>query len=219
MNDRASGPDGRLTPHRAFPMFQRVVFPERGRMSQAVLDALEARFPEAVQQTWSERGDEVARIRREAIVEVCRWLKDDPAMDMKLLCDLTAVDWLDKKPRFEVVYNMRSLTKWHRVRLKVALEEEDLTVPSVTGVWRTADWWERLAYDMFGVRFLGHPDLRRILLYPEFVGHPLRKDYPVQGRQPLVVERDTRDLVRGPGPAEGGDQVPYSMTRGRRFDE
>jgi NADH-quinone oxidoreductase subunit C len=82
----------------------------------------------------------------------------------------------------------------------VKVPESDLSVPSVTGVWRGADWFERYCWDMYGIRFPGHPDHRRLFMYDEFVGHPLRKDYPLRGRQPLTPERDVPDLFRGPGP-------------------
>ena len=78
---------------------------------------------------------------------------------------------------------------------------DDCVVESVTPVWRGADWFERYCFDMYGIRFSGHPDMRRLLMYDEFVGHPLRKDYPLRGRQPLVVEREVKDVYRGPGPS------------------
>src|SRR5438876_76098 len=103
---------------------------------------------------------------------------------------LTAVDYLGRTPRFEVVYQLYSLSLNHRLRVKVPVPEDDPVVPTASGVWKSANWAEREAWDMFGIRFAGHPDLRRILMYPEFEGHPLRKDYPVDKRQPLVPERD-----------------------------
>jgi NADH-quinone oxidoreductase subunit C len=156
-------------------------------MSQAVVEALKARFPEAVVATHAYRGDETVVLRREGLLEVCRFLKDDAAMDFKMPIDVCGVDYLGKKtPRFEVVYHLFSPRKRHRIRLKVELEESDPVVPSVTSVWRGVDWFEREAWDMIGISFQGHPDLRRILMYEEFVGHPLRKDYPQRGYQPLM---------------------------------
>jgi NADH:ubiquinone oxidoreductase subunit C len=116
------------------------------------------------------------------------------------------------EPRFYVAYNLYSLTKKHALRVRVDLRSDDLKVPTITALYRTADWWERYVYDMFGVEFEGHPNLKRLLLYPEFVGYPLRKDYPVRKRQPLVPELDFPDLVRGPGPGPGGAGVPMSQT-------
>jgi NADH-quinone oxidoreductase subunit C len=114
---------------------------------------------------------------------------------------ITAVDYLGTEPRFEVVYNLLSIPRTARIRLRVKVPEGDCAVPSVTGVWRGADWFERYCFDMYGIRFTGHPDLRRLFMYDEFVGHPLRKDYPLRGRQPLVPERDVHENIRGPGPA------------------
>ena len=105
--------------------------------------------------------------------------------------DLTAVDYLkfpgrEDGPRFDVVYHLYSITHNHRLRLKAALEQDDAVVATATGLWPIANWLEREVWDMFGIRFAGHPDLRRLLLYEEFVGHPLRKDYPMERRQPLI---------------------------------
>jgi NADH-quinone oxidoreductase subunit C len=120
------------------------------------------------------------------------------------------------RPRFEVYYSFYSVTKKHRLRVKVRTNDYEPVVPSITSVFRTADWWERLAWDMSGMRFEGHPNLKRMLLYEEFRGHPLRKDYPHRLRQPLVPERGVKDLLRGPGPGEGGRGVAYAQTRESR---
>ena len=156
-------------------------------MSQAVIDAIRARFPEAVTATHSLHGDDTAIIAREHLVEVCRFLKEDPDMDFKMPIDVCGVDYLDRQTaRFEVVYHLLSVTKRHRVRLKVQVDEDDCEVPSVISVWKGVDWFEREVWDMYGIRFSGHPNLKRVLLYEEFEGHPLRKDYPQRGYQPLM---------------------------------
>jgi NADH-quinone oxidoreductase subunit C len=111
------------------------------------------------------------------------------------------VDYLGQDPRFEVVYNCVSTRTGRRVRLRVKVPEADCRLPSVTSVWRGVDWFERYCLDMYGIHFDGHPDPRRLLMYDEFVGHPLRKDYPLRARQPLVPERQVADVFRGPGPA------------------
>jgi len=108
-----------------------------------------------------------------------------------MLTDLTAADYLkfpgrEDGPRFEVVYQLYSLPHNHRVRLKVRVDEDDAVVPTAVELWPIANWLEREVWDMFGVRFEGHPDLRRLLMYEEFVGHALRKDYPINRRQPLI---------------------------------
>ena len=132
------------------------------------------------------RGDATAIIERGSLVEACRFLRDDPESSFDLLVDITAVDYLGRSPRFEVVYHLYSIEKNHRIRIKVPLEESDAKIPSVVPVWPGANWLERETYDLYGVTFEGHPDLRRIYLYEEFQGHPLRKDYPKQKRQPLI---------------------------------
>jgi NADH-quinone oxidoreductase subunit C len=135
-------------------------------------------------------GDETVVIRPEALMEIVRRLKEDLRLDFDFLADITAVDYLEKKqPRFEVVYHLLSLRSHRRLRVKVPVAEGEPEVDSLTPLWKGANWLEREVWDMFGIRFRGHPDLRRILLYEEFRGYPLRKDYPVNQRQPLVPER------------------------------
>jgi NADH-quinone oxidoreductase subunit C len=170
-------------------------------MAKAVIDALVGRFPDAVYDPYvGVGGDDCAFVRGERIEEVCRFLKTDPAMGFDLAPYITAVDYLGQEPRFEVVYNLLSLVHNARIRLRVKVAE-GVALPTVVGVWRGADWFERYCFDMYGIRFTGHPDMRRLLMYDEFVGHPLRKDYPLRGRQPLVKEREVHDIYRGPGPA------------------
>ena len=155
-------------------------------MSELVLEKLKARFGAAVLETHSDFGDDTAVVRREKIVEICTFLRDDPALRFDLAMDLTGVDYLGEEPRFEVVYHLYSLEKKHRVRIKARVPEEDPTIDSVIPVWAGMDWYEREAYDMYGIVFRGHPNLKRILLYESFVGHPLRKDYPKAKRQPTI---------------------------------
>jgi NADH-quinone oxidoreductase subunit C len=207
-------------------------------MSQALVDLVREKFPEAVTASHSHRGDEVVTIKRENIVEVIAYLRNDPQTDLKLLRQIAAIDLLTYKsemtgggalasieaptyalqnkpkvePRFYVSYNLYSVTRHHALRVRVELRSDDVKVPTITSLYRTADWWERYTYDMFGIEFTGHPNLQRLLLYPEFQGHPLRKDYPVRKRQMLVPELDFPDLIRGPGPGPGGAGVPMSQT-------
>ncbi|MDB4955872.1 MAG: hypothetical protein JWO36_3441 [Myxococcales bacterium] len=193
-------------------------------MSQKVLDALTAKHAHAIERTESAHGDEIAWIKRDDLVHVATWLRDDPEMrfDSPVFC--TAIDrldwrpisnptapigpagraesapphvgagavpaWTEDKPRFEVCYQLRSLEHRHRIRLKIALFEHDATVPSLAEIWPAFDWQERETFDMYGIKFDGHPDLRRIYMYEEFVGYPLRKDYPKDKRQPLVRRAD-----------------------------
>lgn len=162
---------------------------------QPLLGRLREGFGEAVVSTHQFRGDASAIVRRERLLDICRWLRDDPDLRFDMLLDVTAVDYLGRSPRFEVVYHFYSIEKNHRFRLKVPLEESDLKLPSLVPLWIGANWLERETWDMYGIVFDGHPDLRRIYLYEEFQGHPLRKDYPKEKRQPLI----------GPGaPSTGG---------------
>ncbi len=161
-------------------------------MSQRVLDALTARFGEKVIATETRVGDDRAYVKAEALVEVVRFLRDDPGFAMKQLVELTAVDYLDlpdmapQGQRFGLHYILHSFVTGERVELIVAASEDAPTVPSLFHEFKIANWYEREVWDMYGVTFEGHPDLRRILMYEEFEGFPLRKDYPVDGRQPRV---------------------------------
>ncbi len=164
-------------------------------MSQKVLDALTAKFPHAVERTASTHSDEVAWIKREHLVEVAKWLRDDPAMAFDYPVFATAIDWLDwnpvgapvsarwdeSKPRFTVVWQLRSLTHRHRIRLEVNAPESDARCPSLAELWPAFNWQERETFDMFGIRFDGHPDLRRMYMPEDFVHYPLRKDFPLMG--------------------------------------
>jgi NADH-quinone oxidoreductase subunit C len=137
------------------------------------------------------RGDHTAVISREGISAALALCRNDAALGFDLLVDITAVDYLrfpgrEDGPRFEVIYHLYSVAHNHRIRLKVPLEQDDAVIPTACGLWPIANWLEREAWDMFGIRFDGHPDLRRLLMYEEFEGHPLRKDYPINRRQPLI---------------------------------
>jgi NADH-quinone oxidoreductase subunit C len=140
-------------------------------------------------------------VRTDAIVDVLRYLRDDPDLGFDMLVDITAIDYRPAHGCFHVVYLLRSLARNARLTVKVKPAGDDPVVPSVAALWKNANWAEREVWDMFGVRFVGHPDLRRILLYEEFVGHPLRKDYPVERRQPLIPERDP---ITDPWPSRDG---------------
>ena len=165
-------------------------------MSRAALDRLCGQLPQAILETHDFRGDETAIVRRASIKEVLRFVRDDPEICCEMLTDLTCVDYLGREPRFEVVYHLHSLSKRHRLRIKAGVPESDPTIDTVTDLWATAGWLEREVWDFYGVRFNGHPALRRILMYEEFVGHPLRKDYPVDKRQPLIRRPDLETWKR-----------------------
>ena len=163
-------------------------------MSQRVLDALKERFGDAVVSVHSFRGDDTAVVLKERFADAARYLRDDPAMAFDLPNDLTCVDFLPREPRFEVVAQLYSTKHKHRVRLKCTVDagpDEEPVVPSLTPLYPGLNWFEREAWDMFGVKFAGHPDLRRMFMYEQFVGHPLRKDYPKEKRQPLARREGT----------------------------
>ncbi|MEN8183722.1 MAG: NADH-quinone oxidoreductase subunit C [Myxococcota bacterium] len=157
---------------------------------RAALARLLAELPEAVLETHAHRGDATATVAHERIVEVLTLLRDGEGLDFEMLVDLTAVDHLGREPRFEVVYHLYSVRQNHRVRIKVGVSEEACEVDSVVDVYPSANWMEREAFDLYGVGFRNHPDLRRLLLYDEFDGHPLRKDYAKEKRQPLIGPRN-----------------------------
>ncbi|MBM4441991.1 MAG: NADH-quinone oxidoreductase subunit C [Candidatus Rokubacteria bacterium] len=157
----------------------------------AILDDLRARFGAAVLETHDHCGDHTALVDRAAVREVLRYCRDAGALGFDVLMDLTAVDYSrfpgrEDGPRFEVVYHLYAIGHNHRLRVKVRVDEDEPVVPSAVPLWPIADWFEREVWDMFGIRFDGHPDLRRLLMYESFVGHPLRKDYPIDRRQPLI---------------------------------
>jgi NADH-quinone oxidoreductase subunit C len=176
-------------------------------MAQQVLDALAQKFGAAIEAT-SQHGDEIAYVARDKLVEVATWLRDDPAMRFDAPVFVTCIDLLDLRrpdangrlvealpetggpPRFEVCYQLRSSGHRHRLRVKVRVPDDDPRCPSLAALWPAFNWQERETYDMYGIRFDGHPDLRRIYLYEEFVGYPLRRDYPKEKRQPLVRRPD-----------------------------
>jgi NADH-quinone oxidoreductase subunit C len=150
------------------------------------LELLTTTYPEGVLETSLPQGDALAVVRPEFLTKVMAFLRDDPRLLFNLLVDVTAVDHLGRKPRFDVVYHLLSIPFKRRLRIKVRVEDGEPTVDSLTPLWGNANWLEREVWDMYGIHFTGHPDLRRILLYEEFQGHPLRKDYPIRKRQPLI---------------------------------
>jgi len=188
-------------------------------MTRVLIESVTNRFPDAVSASHAYRGDQTVVVRPEFLLPIARFLKEDPALQMNLLVDVTAVDYStfgkspapaffassgiavrpssqipDEDPwpgppakaRFAVVYHFYSIDHKHRLRLVVPVEETEAELDSLTPLWAAADWLEREVWDMYGIRFSGHPNLKRILMYKEFEGHPLRKDYPVNKRQPLI---------------------------------
>jgi len=147
----------------------------------AAAAALEAHDPSAIVDGHTDRDEPTLFIAPDKIVDACRFFRAE--LKFNRISSITAVDWLPANPRFEVVYHLHSTDNNQRIRLKVRVSEEEAEVDSVTGVWRGANWYEREVFDMFGIGFRNHPDLRRILMPVDWEGHPLRKDYPVHGHK------------------------------------
>ena len=157
---------------------------------QPPVEKLKEKFGASIQEVKTFRGEVTVTVAKEALYEICRFLYADPDLQFRFLTDLCGVDNLPQIPRFEVVYLLYSMKNNERVRLKTKVGVGE-SVSSVESIWKAADWLEREAYDLFGIPFDNHPDLRRILLWDGFEGYPLRKDYPVEGPdfdKPFVPE-------------------------------
>ncbi len=166
----------------------------------ATVALLRERFAQDVLEVVEHRGETTILVRPSAIEPICQTLRDAPTLRYNFLADITAVDWLEREPRYDVVYHLLSIETRAVVRLKIRVGDEttpDPEVPTVTSVWPAADWFEREVFDLFGIRFAGHPALTRILMPSDWVGHPLRKDYPLTG-------------IHLPEPHWGG-QVPFAV--------
>ena len=157
------------------------------------LERVQEQFAQDVLEAHAFRGDETAVIKPTALKAVAKFLRDTPELDFNFLMDLTAVDYLffaggriQKEYRYEVVYHFFALKTNARLRIKVPVDEKNLEVETLSDLWPSANWYEREVWDMFGIKFKGHPNLKRILMYEEFKGHALRKDYPFNKRQPLI---------------------------------
>lgn len=151
-------------------------------LAQRALALTKERFPDQVVGEGTHAGQPWIEVKRERIVDVLRTLRDE--MQFEMLMDVTCVDWLNqgRPERFCMVYELYSLTHNDYFRVKAWVPEDDASIPTVSGLWKSGDWGEREVFDMYGLRFDGHPDLRRILLPDHYTGHPLRKDYPLKGR-------------------------------------
>jgi NADH-quinone oxidoreductase subunit C len=149
------------------------------------LQLLKENHPDGILDTLLPQGDVTAVIRPEFLVKIMDFLKNDSRLLFDILMDITAVDYYKRKPRFDVVYHLLSLSFNRRLRIKLQIEEGK-PVDSLTSMWGCANWLEREVWDMFGIPFSGHPNLKRILMYDGFEGHPLRKDYPIKKRQPRI---------------------------------
>ncbi|MBF0339900.1 MAG: NADH-quinone oxidoreductase subunit C [Magnetococcales bacterium] len=182
-------------------------------MTLETLDKLEAllaeRFPALPRERLADAL--IVRVEPAELVATMTRLRDDPELDFKQMIDLAGVHYPDREPTMEVVYQLLSVHKNHRLRVKCAIGE-GVPLPSVIPVWSCADWYEREAYDLLGILFTGHPDLRRILNDYDFDGHPLRKDFPVFGRYEVRYDEKQGRIVREPVELERAYREPYRHT-------
>ncbi len=167
-------------------------------MAERAVEKLTAHFPDMFFEVRRFRDELTVYVPREQIVTVATFLKADEELCYNYLSDLNGNDWLDREPRFEVIYHLYSLQHFTRLRLKVRVPEDDCTCPTITAVWGTANWHERETFDLFGIEFIGHPSLRRILLPEEWEGFPLRQDEEIGWEEPeFTVRKIQRDYATG----------------------
>ena len=160
-----------------------------------LIQKLKEIFPDLLLEISEPLGETTMLIKKQNLKKVALVLKDNEGLKFEQLIDLSAVDFLyhDKPSRFQMVYHFLSITYQHRVRIKCLLNENDTKIDSLCEFWECANWYERECYDMYGIEFVGHPDLRRILMYDEFEGHPLRKDYSITHEQPRIPLKDIKE--------------------------
>ncbi|UCH29176.1 MAG: NADH-quinone oxidoreductase subunit C [Myxococcales bacterium] len=177
-------------------------------MSQAVVDRLTAELGDRILETSDAFGEHEVRVAVKDWVDVAQFLKDDEELQMDHFIDLTAIDHPERESaRFDVTLMARSSANGHRIRMRTHVDDGQ-EPGTLSRIWEGANWAEREVWDMFGIKFKDHPDLRRILLYEEFVGHPLRKDYPIDKAQPLVPYREVTDIGKLP---------PFGIEEGQPF--
>lgn len=197
--------------------------PHRGGEANPSAAALKQQFGDAILRSSVGWGETTVIIARERAREIIRWLHDDPSQQYDFLADLTAVEYRESDMPIEMVWHLRSLPYRRFLRIKAELEKgKPLEVDSVWGVFHSADWFERECYDMFGIRFIGHPDLRRLLMWEQYKeGYPLRKDFPLRGRfsrseqlrQALAANPESRYSMEELTVAEAFSEIPEDMRR------
>ncbi len=158
--------------------------------SAELLALLQSKLESQIESSEISKGHVVVEVSRDSMLDFFKLLKLDTELDFNMFVNVTAVDWLDERDqRFEVVYHLTSSRRHHRLRIKISVPENNPKLQSLSALWSGANFMEREVWDMYGIEFEGHPDLRRILMYDEFKGFPLRKDYPIQGKQPRIPLR------------------------------
>ena len=175
-------------------------------MSKEIIEKIKGKFEKAVLSSHDQCGDDTVSVVPKKWFEIVKFLKEE--LEFDLFVDLTAVDFLGREeglPRFEVVLHLRNMSSGKRIRVKARVKEENPVIDTLIPLYKGANWFERECHEMYGIKFAGHPDLRPLLLYPEFIGHPLRKDYPIDKRQPLInllgseqrcpVESEEKDVL------------------------
>jgi NADH-quinone oxidoreductase subunit C len=155
--------------------------PTEANEKSLAVQKLREREPQTIAEVIESKGETTVVLARRDLLRICEFLARDSSLAFTFLSDVSAVDRFPLEPRFEVNYQLLSLERHERVRIKVRISGPDAELPSVTGIWPTANWHEREIFDLFGIRFEGHPDLTRILMPDDWEGHPMRKDYPVEG--------------------------------------
>lgn len=165
-----------------------------------IVEKVKEKFPQEVLYFTNFRDQYSITVKKEKIKDILTYLKNTPGLEFDYLVDLTAVDYKDfREPRFDVVYHLMSIKHKHRIRIKAQVGEQDCFIDSVTDIWATANWFERECFDMFGIEFKGHPDLRRILMPEDWQGFPLRKDYPLKselGEQEWETYKELKEAVK-----------------------
>jgi NADH-quinone oxidoreductase subunit C len=160
-------------------------------LESLILKKLKDKFPDSILEIIEFRNELTLVVRKEDLISIGTFLRDDPELRFNFLSCLCGVDYFERKPRFDVVYELYSINKNHRISLKVRVDDGE-SVPSVISVWSTANWHEREVFDLFGISFDAHPDLRRILMPDDWEGHPLRKDYPLTKEEVMFTHNQNR---------------------------
>jgi NADH-quinone oxidoreductase subunit C len=197
--------------------------PHRGGAANPTAESMRAKFGSAVSRVDVVWGETTVIVDKGKVAEIMRWLHDEPSERYDFLADVTAVEFRDLEQPIEVVWHLRSLPYRRFLRVKALLDKtQPLSVPSVWAIWKSADWIERECYDMFGIAFEGHPDLRRILMWEQYrEGYPLRKDFPLRGRfsrseqlkQALAANPEARYSMEELSIAQAYEDLPDEMRR------
>lgn len=192
---------------------------------EKLVERLQNRFGDTLRRCGIDVGEVTIEIPAAQVVEVCTALRDDPGMHFEQLIDLCGVDYLEygegawQQPRFAVVYHLLSVKNNIRVRVRAFIREDEPKVASVANIWSVANWFEREAFDLFGILFEGHPDLRRILTDYGFIGHPFRKDFPLIGQVEMRYDPERKRVVYEPVSLELRVNVPRVIRHDNRYQE